>query len=90
MAKMLSDSTVVRPAAPSFHSADERKAREKNSKASEQLSCISSVPATLRILRYAGDFIPSWAGAVSIDLMPAVLVIILCVAHAGIRLTGLP
>ena len=28
------------------------------------------------ILRYAGDFIPSWAGAISIDLMPAVLVII--------------
>jgi hypothetical protein len=36
MAKMLSDSTVIRPAAPSFHSADERKAREKNSKAREQ------------------------------------------------------
>jgi len=37
------------------------------------------------VLRYAGDFIPSWAGAISIDLMPAVLVIILCVAHASIR-----
>jgi hypothetical protein len=42
------------------------------------------------ILRYAGDFIPSWAGAVSIDLMPAMLVIILCVAHAGIRREGTP
>jgi len=37
------------------------------------------------ILRYAGDFVPSWAGAISIDLLPAVLVIILCVAHANIR-----
>ena len=37
------------------------------------------------VLRYAGDFIPSWAGAISIDLMPAVLVLILCVAHASIR-----
>lgn len=37
------------------------------------------------VFRYAGDFIPSWAGAISIDLMPAVLVLILCVVHAGIR-----
>ena len=27
------------------------------------------------MLRYAGDFIPSWAGAIAIDLMPAVLVL---------------
>ena len=37
------------------------------------------------MLRYAGDFIPSWAGAISIDLMPAVLVLILCVVHGAIR-----
>jgi len=37
------------------------------------------------VIRYAGDFIPSWAGAISIDLMPAVLVFILCVVHAQIR-----
>ncbi len=42
------------------------------------------------VIRYAGDFIPSWAGAISIDLMPAVLVLILCVVHAGIRREGLP
>jgi hypothetical protein len=42
------------------------------------------------VLRYAGDFIPSWAGAISIDLMPAVLVIILCVAHASIRRQDTP
>ena len=42
------------------------------------------------VLRYAGDFIPSWAGAISIDLMPAVLVLILCVVHAAIRREGEP
>ena len=42
------------------------------------------------VLRYAGDFIPSWAGAISIDLMPAVLVLILCIVHAAIRREGLP
>lgn len=37
------------------------------------------------VVRYAGDFLPSWAGAISIDLLPAVLVLILCVVHAAIR-----
>ena len=37
------------------------------------------------VLRYAGDFLPSWAGAISIDLMPAVLVLIFCVVQANIR-----
>jgi len=37
------------------------------------------------VLRYAGDFVPSWAGAISIDLLPAVLVLILAVAHSAIR-----
>ena len=37
------------------------------------------------VLRYAGDFLPSWAGAISIDLMPAILIFILCVVEAAIR-----
>jgi hypothetical protein len=37
------------------------------------------------VLRYAGDFLPSWAGAISIDLLPAVLVLILAVVHGAIR-----
>ncbi|SON57045.1 hypothetical protein HDIA_3504 [Hartmannibacter diazotrophicus] len=40
------------------------------------------------VLRYAGDFLPSWAGAISIDLLPAVLVLILCVVEAAIRREG--
>src|SRR5215212_12216992 len=42
------------------------------------------------VLRYASDFLPSWAGVISIDLLPAVLVIILCVVHAAIRREGAP
>jgi hypothetical protein len=37
------------------------------------------------VLRYAGDFLPSWAGAISIDLLPAVLVLILAIVHGAIR-----
>jgi hypothetical protein len=37
------------------------------------------------VIRYAGDFIPSWAGAISIDLLPAVLVGVMCVVHAAMR-----
>lgn len=37
------------------------------------------------VLRYAGDFLPSWAGAISIDLMPVVLVLLLAVAHSAMR-----
>ncbi len=42
------------------------------------------------VFRYAGDFVPSWAGAIAIDLMPGVLVLILCVVQAGIRREGQP
>jgi hypothetical protein len=37
------------------------------------------------VIRYAGNFIPSWAGAIAIDLLPAVLVFILMVVQAAIR-----
>jgi len=37
------------------------------------------------VIRYAGNFIPSWAGAIAIDLLPAVLVFISMVAQAAIR-----
>ena len=37
------------------------------------------------VLRYASDFIPSWAGAISIDLLPAVLVLILAVVYSAAR-----
>jgi hypothetical protein len=42
------------------------------------------------VLRYATDFLPSWAGAISIDLLPAVLVLILMAVHAAIRLEDDP
>ena len=37
------------------------------------------------VIRYARDFAPSWAGAIAIDLLPAVLVLIVAVAEAAIR-----
>lgn len=37
------------------------------------------------VLRYARDFLPSWAGAISIDLLPAVMIFILCTVQAAIR-----
>ncbi|SEL38820.1 hypothetical protein [Pacificibacter marinus] len=37
------------------------------------------------VIRYAGNFAPSWAGAIAIDLLPAVLVFILAITHAAIR-----
>lgn len=37
------------------------------------------------VLLYAEDFLPSWAGAISIDLLPAVLILILAGVHSAIR-----
>jgi hypothetical protein len=37
------------------------------------------------VLHYARQFIPSWAGAISIDLLPAVLVGIMAIVYGSIR-----
>ena len=44
---------------------------------------ISSAEA---VLLYAEDFVPSWAGAIAIDMMPAVLVLMLMIVHGAIRI----
>ncbi len=43
---------------------------------------ISSADA---VIRYAGNFVPSWAGAIAIDLLPAVLVFVLAITQSAIR-----
>lgn len=43
---------------------------------------ISSADA---VIRYADNFVPSWAGAIAIDLLPAVLVFVLAITQAAIR-----
>jgi hypothetical protein len=55
--------------------------------AAEQVRVERFVPISRpdAVLRYAADFLPSWAGAISIDLMPAVLVLILVAVHGAIR-----
>jgi hypothetical protein len=37
------------------------------------------------VLAYWSDFIPSWAGAISIDLLPVVLVLVLMIAYDALR-----
>ncbi|KQT52798.1 MULTISPECIES: hypothetical protein [unclassified Aureimonas] len=37
------------------------------------------------VIRYARDFLPSWAGAIAIDLVPGVLIFILCIVQEVIR-----
>lgn len=37
------------------------------------------------VIKYAENFVPSWAGAIAIDLLPAVLVFILAITQAAIR-----
>ena len=37
------------------------------------------------VILYAGNFAPSWAGAIAIDLLPAVLVLIVAIAQAAVR-----
>ena len=43
---------------------------------------ISSADA---VIKYARNFVPSWAGAIAIDLLPAVLVFILAITQNAIR-----
>ncbi len=43
------------------------------------------ISAADAVILYARNFVPSWAGAIAIDLLPAVLVFILAITHAAIR-----
>ncbi len=43
------------------------------------------ISAADAVILYAGSFVPSWAGAIAIDLLPAVLVFVLMVVQAAIR-----
>ena len=43
------------------------------------------ITAADAVTKYAEHFVPSWAGAIAIDLLPAVLVFVLAVTQAAIR-----
>lgn len=43
------------------------------------------ISAADAVILYAGNFVPSWAGAIAIDLLPAVLVLILAITQSAIR-----
>jgi hypothetical protein len=44
------------------------------------------ISAADAVILYARNFVPSWAGAIAIDLLPAVLVFILAITQSAIRL----
>ncbi len=43
------------------------------------------ISAADAVILYAGNFVPSWAGAIAIDLLPAVLVFIVMITQGAIR-----
>ncbi|MCA1774432.1 MAG: hypothetical protein R6V30_13730 [Paracoccaceae bacterium] len=43
------------------------------------------ISAADAVILYAGNFVPSWAGAIAIDLLPAVLVLIVAITQGAIR-----
>jgi len=43
------------------------------------------ISAADAVIRYGRNFVPSWAGAIAIDLLPAVLVFILMVTQGAVR-----
>lgn len=43
------------------------------------------ISAADAVILYARNFVPSWAGAIAIDLLPAVLVLILAITQSAIR-----
>jgi hypothetical protein len=50
-----------------------------------QTTAYNPISSADAVIRYAGNFGPSWAGAIAIDLLPGVLVFILAITQAAIR-----
>lgn len=50
-----------------------------------QETTYNPISSAVAVIRYAENFIPSWAGAIAIDLLPAVLVFVLAITQAAIR-----
>ena len=45
----------------------------------------TSISTATAVIRYRRNFVPSWAGAIAIDLLPGVLVFVLATTQAAIR-----
>ncbi|THD71191.1 hypothetical protein E7681_18420 [Thalassobius vesicularis] len=50
-----------------------------------QETAYNPISAADAVIRYAGSFVPSWAGAIAIDLLPAILVFVLAITQSAIR-----
>lgn len=72
--------SVAAQSAALTQAADEILAQEKV--APRRFVPLSSAEA---VLRYWSDFVPSWAGAISIDLLPVVLVLVLMIVNDAMR-----
>jgi hypothetical protein len=80
--------TTVRAAVDAQSAALARAADEILAEPRVEVSRFLPLSSAEAVIRYAGDFVPSWAGAISIDLLPAVLVFVLVVAHRAMRREG--
>ncbi|GGG62701.1 hypothetical protein GCM10011415_06320 [Salipiger pallidus] len=63
----------------------EQAARDVSNMIPAQEVTYTPVSSADAVILYARNFVPSWAGAIAIDLLPAVLVFILAVTQAAIR-----
>jgi hypothetical protein len=50
-----------------------------------QETAYNPISAADAVIRYAGNFAPSWAGAIAIDLLPGILVFVLAITQTAIR-----
>lgn len=62
-----------------------RAAGEVLAMAPPQETAYNPISSADAVIRYAGNFIPSWAGAIAIDLLPGILVFVLAITQAAIR-----
>ena len=60
-------------------------AKEIMDRENPQRTSFTSISRADAVIRYADNFYPQWAGAIAIDLLPAILVFILAITQSVIR-----
>ncbi|MCC5975351.1 MAG: hypothetical protein JJT81_15050 [Rubellimicrobium sp.] len=62
-----------------------RAAAEVLAMAPPQETAYNPISSADAVIKYAGNFVPSWAGAIAIDLLPGILVFVLAITQSAIR-----
>ncbi len=62
-----------------------RAAGEVLAMAPPQETAYNPISSADAVIKYAGSFVPAWAGAIAIDLLPGILVFVLAITQAAIR-----